>query len=62
MNQKYFLYLLSAIFLLLIVLFSFSSWKFLISSVAQTHEIKTETLQLSDIDVGRYNTIVKNGL
>lgn len=62
MNQRYFLYLTAIALFLFISFMAFSSWKFLLESVERAREVQVGILELPDVDMERYNKIVKKGI
>lgn len=61
MNIRPILYLATAVLSASLFFGSFLAWRFLINNVALTRDVKVEVLQLPDVDIDRYNKIIKKG-
>lgn len=61
MKQRYFLYLVTLTIFLLLAFSGAWSWRFLLSNVERTHEIKIDFLELQEVDIERYDVLVKKG-
>lgn len=61
MRIRIILYLVTSCLALLFLFAAVVSWKFLLNNVARTREVQIDVLLLPDVDIDRYNKIVKKG-
>lgn len=61
MRIRIVLYLVTALTSVLLLFLSFIAWRFLLDNVARTRDVKIDVLQLPDVDIDRYNKIIKKG-